>query len=579
MAFLTSCWFIIENVIIPDGFQKWFYLSFFIHPLILVFCQIFLWLKLLKHCLVVVLAFPLRTFCVICLYIFGVCKKFVIFVFSFTRFYKGEVEEEAEQYFDAQPRFSSNRIADSFTQSLAAPVRCKTQLLEAEEDVFEEAVGFAEDSLLSEDQNLEGSLYLLCSSNSFATNENSNGFPLQIQTDFAQDSILYGNLEEPMFCPGEDTHKNEYFLCGSNSFTADEYPKFQILPLSSSNSDDRDLYTNEYSPTAPYACDFQIVEREESAESDGFYKMYNERMSWFDVLNYDRTCGISAIEEKQLGTPSPFETETGVVLHLPWSKTTKRRLLRSVESDFEMVYVAQSCLSWEALHHQYRKVKEIEFCSSENNIFCSNVFAEFQKFQVLLERFMENEHSEGRRVLNFVQGRFTFKSLLQVPEFSVKGLMEENKEEMKGQGTNVKGVLRAIEECIEAFWLFVKTDEMSKKSWWKITSSWALPPVEDPRDLELLADLTKRLQKNKLWLKDLQGKKRCLLKRIVNHDMEESERQEMLFTMIDMKLVSRVLQMAMISSSQLKWCQEKLDNIEFKHGKLVRASTYPLFPP
>lgn len=74
--------------------------------------------------------------------------------------------------------------------------------------------------------------------------------------------------------------------------------------------------------------------------------------------------------------------------------------------------------------------------------------------------------------------------------------MEENREEMKGQGTNVKGVLRGIEECIEAFWLFVKTDEMTKKSWWKITTSpWALPPVEDPRDLELLTDLTKRLQK------------------------------------------------------------------------------------
>lgn len=291
MAFLTSCWFIIENVIIPDGFQKWFYLSFFIHPLILVFCQIFLWLKLLKHCLVVVLAFPLRTFCVICLYIFGLCKKFVIFVFSFTRFFKGEVEDEVEQYFDAQPRFNSNRISDSFTQSLAAPVWCdKLQLLEAEEDVFEEAVGFAEDSLLSQDQNMEGSSYLLCSSNSFATNENSNGFPLQIQTDFAQDSLPNGNLEEPLFCPSED---NEYFLCGSNSFTADEYPKFQILPLSSSNSDDRDLYTDEYSPTAPFASDFQIVEREESAESDGFYKIYNERMSWFDVLNYDRTCGIS----------------------------------------------------------------------------------------------------------------------------------------------------------------------------------------------------------------------------------------------------------------------------------------------
>ena len=73
--------------------------------------------------------------------------------------------------------------------------------------------------------------------------------------------------------------------------------------------------------------------------------------------------------------------------------------------------------------------------------------------------------------------------------------MKEDKEKMKGKGTNIEGLLKVIEECIQVFWLFVKTDN-SKKPWWKVkTSSWAYPPVEDPRDLELLADLTKRLQK------------------------------------------------------------------------------------
>ena len=63
------------------------------------------------------------------------------------------------------------------------------------------------------------------------------------------------------------------------------------------------------------------------------------------------------------------------------------------------------------------------------------------------------------------------------------------------EGTNLNQVLMAIEECIQAFSMFVKTDN-SKKSWWKIrNSSWSCPPVEDPRDLELLAELTKRLQK------------------------------------------------------------------------------------
>lgn len=72
--------------------------------------------------------------------------------------------------------------------------------------------------------------------------------------------------------------------------------------------------------------------------------------------------------------------------------------------------------------------------------------------------------------------------------------LAEDKGEIKEERINVKEVLKAIEECIQAYWMFVKTD--SKKSWWKFCSSlWSNPSVEDPRDLELLADLTNRLQK------------------------------------------------------------------------------------
>lgn len=79
-------------------------------------------------------------------------------------------------------------------------------------------------------------------------------------------------------------------------------------------------------------------------------------------------------------------------------------------------------------------------------------------------------------------------------------------------------------------------------------------------------------------MKDLQGKKRCWLKRSMANPLGESQKKEMLFTMIDMKLVSRVLHMSLISSSQLNWCQEKLDNIEFKEGNVIRECTSPLFP-
>ncbi|KAK9082101.1 hypothetical protein Syun_031582 [Stephania yunnanensis] len=40
MDLLSTCWFIIEYVLIPDGFMKWICLSFFIYPFLLFFCQI-----------------------------------------------------------------------------------------------------------------------------------------------------------------------------------------------------------------------------------------------------------------------------------------------------------------------------------------------------------------------------------------------------------------------------------------------------------------------------------------------------------------------------------------------------------
>lgn len=67
------------------------------------------------------------------------------------------------------------------------------------------------------------------------------------------------------------------------------------------------------------------------------------------------------------------------------------------------------------------------------------------------------------------------------------------------------------------------------------------------------------------------------MKRGVN-PLEASLEKEILFTMIEMKLVSRVLKMSMISTSQLEWCQEKLNDVKFEAGKVTRANTVSLFP-
>ncbi|KAJ6371332.1 hypothetical protein OIU77_001772 [Salix suchowensis] len=335
----------------------------------------------------------------------------------------------------------------------------------------------------------------------------------------------------------------------------------------------------QYSPlidsSNPLAVEREFItdrSREEDSQ-DPFYKKYTERMRWFDVLNHERTSEISVILNRQAGNipGSIFES-----MKLPADMSVpkmERRLWKSLESDFELVYVAQSCLSWEALHHQYRKVEALASSSSQNGVFYDDVAGEFQKFQVLLERFVEDEMCEsGKRNWNYVRARFSLRSLLQVPV--VSGFHEQENEEIKREAIHVKEVMEAIERSILAYWEFIKTD--GRKTWWKSimrSSLWTWPTVENPRDLWLQADLTRKLQRKELWLKESPGKLRRWLRRAVEPTLEESQKKEMLFTMIDLKLVSRVLQMSVLSTSQLKWCQEKLDDIAFTEGKIARACT------
>ncbi|KAL7253985.1 hypothetical protein ACSBR1_008352 [Camellia fascicularis] len=102
-------------------------------------------------------------------------------------------------------------------------------------------------------------------------------------------------------------------------------------------------------------------------------------MRWFDLLNHDRTCGISKCNSEQ-SIKQPVELTS--IPHISWSKMSRSKLLRSLENEFELVYVAHSCLSWEALHYQFQKVKAVIACSASHNApFCDNIAAIFQKFQ------------------------------------------------------------------------------------------------------------------------------------------------------------------------------------------------------
>ncbi|KAI8533982.1 hypothetical protein RHMOL_Rhmol10G0053300 [Rhododendron molle] len=524
MALLTSCWFILESILFPDGFLKLSYLGIYNHPLLLFLCQLFLWIKLLQRWLPLLVSLAIR----IAWFVASkICRVFlsILSVFAFIRIANDEFANEVEEH-EIPSATIQNQTADSYSSCYAVPVSIKNEAKVY--GLHMEEVG--------ED------------------------------TDCSDSSLLGESIiREPRVLIDEDRSLEVYMPSESSSISPPQDDEINVtLPsLCSSN--------------APIV-EGELINQSMEADVDPIYEKYSERMRWFDLLNHDRTCGISAILNKQLASLSSFEDIKPVEFSIPqisWSKTARRRLIRSLESDFELVYVAQSCLSWEVLHYQYRNVEALFRSNSQNGTFYDNDVGRFQKFQVLLERFMEDERCEGKRYWNYVQRRLTFRSLLQVPQ--VSGYTEEREDdETKGEAMRATEVLQGIEKCIKAFWMYVKTDQ--KKPRWKMSNfMWTYPPVEDPRDLELLANLTTTLRKNELWLKDLQGKRRCWLKIGVNRE-EASLEKEILFTMIEMKLVSRVLKMSMISTSQLKWCQEKLNDVKFEAGKVTRANTVSLFP-
>ena len=86
-----------------------------------------------------------------------------------------------------------------------------------------------------------------------------------------------------------------------------------------------------------------------------------------------------------------------------------------LRADLEMVYVGELCLSWEFLQWQYKKAFEIWESDPHGFRRYNEVAGEFQQFQVLLHRFVENEPFQGPRVESYVKNRCVVRNLLQVP--------------------------------------------------------------------------------------------------------------------------------------------------------------------
>ncbi|XP_058083679.1 uncharacterized protein LOC131231479 isoform X2 [Magnolia sinica] len=181
----------------------------------------------------------------------------------------------------------------------------------------------------------------------------------------------------------------------------------------------------------PWKMDEKFLQEDPMDELQKFYKSYRERMRKFDILNFQKMYAIGFLQLKDpLQSIASRKSSTPTLASLLSQNLRRRRhrksdtdptakFIKELQSDLETVYVGQACLSWEFLNWQYEKSRDLPESDPYGCRQYNQVAGEFQQFQVLLQRFLENEPFQGPRVQNYVKNRCVLRNLLQVPAIKV----------------------------------------------------------------------------------------------------------------------------------------------------------------
>ncbi|XP_054800064.1 uncharacterized protein LOC129304437 isoform X2 [Prosopis cineraria] len=323
-----------------------------------------------------------------------------------------------------------------------------------------------------------------------------------------------------------------------------------------------------------------------------FYKSYRERMRKFDILNYQKMCAIDFLQSKEpIQSFSSRMTSTATIMsqlsqsfHLSRRKKSEtdptKKFVRELYSDLETIYVGQLSLSWEFLQWEYEKALELWDSDQYGTRRFNEVAGEFQQFQVLLQRFIENEPFQGPRVENYVRNRRAMKNLLQVPvirEDNTKDKKKTRKRDSDNDAITSDMLVEILEESIRTIWRFIRADKDACNLTLKGVKE-NQTELQDPADSELLAQVRAGLQKKEKRLREILRSGSCILKKFQKRKEEGTDQYLYFFSQVDMKLVWRVLNMSRITTDQLAWCSNKLNKINFVHRTLHVEPTFLLFP-
>ncbi|KAK2636218.1 hypothetical protein Ddye_031010 [Dipteronia dyeriana] len=341
----------------------------------------------------------------------------------------------------------------------------------------------------------------------------------------------------------------------------------------------------------PMKIDHKLERKDHMLEIHKFYKSYLEKIRKLDILNSQTMHAIGLLQLKEPGQSIKTQKSSSVAamksLLLPQNlrlfkprKNEVSPILKftgELQKEFELVYVGQLCLSWEILHWQYRKALELQEYDIQEYRQYNQVAEEFKLFQVLLQRFLENEPFQSLpRVKNYVNNRCAHCNFLHVPVIKDDSLKDKKERRRDENDTITSPMLtEIIEESTRVFWEFLRADKDGTND---VNSR--NPELQDAIDSELLTDIRTDFQKKDKRFKEILRSGSCIVKKFQKQHAEDRLQlnHAMFFAQVELRLVSRVLNISKLTAEQLLWCHEKLANINLSNRKLLLEPSFLLFP-
>ncbi|BAT74514.1 hypothetical protein LR48_Vigan01g096700 [Vigna angularis] len=340
----------------------------------------------------------------------------------------------------------------------------------------------------------------------------------------------------------------------------------------------------------PLKIEKKIEFKDHIVEIQKVYRCYAEKTRKLDVLNYQTMHAIGLVQLKDppklfIIPKSTVQSMKPLISQNLWPRKALNQIsdpilkfIEDLHGDLELVYVGQVCLSWEILCWQHKKVKELQQYDSQWPRSYNLVAAEFQRFHVLMQRFLEDEPYQGPRIQNYNNNRCVIRNLLQVPP--IKDDNTKDKKIIKlGEeyAINSERLAKIIKESMQVFWEFVRAD----KDYGNVMKASHKTGIDlkDVAVSEILGNVRTQLQKKERKLKDIVRSGNCIVRKFQKQNEDHIQLdQEQLLAQVGLRLVSRVLHMKKLRKDQLMWCNEKLNRIDFV-GRKVQVEPSLLFFP